>query len=190
LKRQFLRSIHSRKAISVCHPHDTVFTVDLPTPVGGLDNAHVMSAIPRGILKSFDFEKLFKIPGVVDVVTYRNIQGISFFEGIWKDQPVFTVPSDEVRFIGHIIAMVLAETEAAAYKAAKLANIEHEPLKPVLSIAQAIAEKSFNDIKYEIKKVTRSTSLQDTRTLSKMNSKRMDSRTSILERTQRSLRIL
>jgi len=142
-------SPHHRAAIQQT-TGEASFTADLPMPANGLYGALVMSPIPHGIIKSADYSKCLEVPGVIDVVTYKDVKGINLVGDVIKDEPVF--PEKEVQYVGHPIALVLAEDNETAWKAAKLAKFEFEELPAVLNIDQAIAKKSFYPQRHHIKK--------------------------------------
>ncbi|EAX94939.1 aldehyde oxidase and xanthine dehydrogenase, putative [Trichomonas vaginalis G3] len=127
---------------------EAVYVDDIPDPNGCLHGGYVMSSIPHGKIKSIDYGPALKAPGVVDVVTYKDVKGLNSVGDVWKDEPVFA--EDEVRFIGQPIAMILADTHEHAWEAAKLVKIEYEELRPVLSIKQAVEENSFFDVHHQI----------------------------------------
>ena len=60
------------------------------------------------------------------------------------DEDIFA--DGEVLFEGHPIGAVLAITEKLARHAASLVEVKYETIKPVVSIDDAIAAKSFFDV--------------------------------------------
>src|SRR5206468_10216416 len=52
--------------------------------------------------------------------------------------------ADEVRYDGHIVALVVGETIAACRTAAALVEVEYEPRVAILTIGEAIAQGSFH----------------------------------------------
>jgi len=103
-----------------------------------LHGAFVWSGVPRARIKSMDFSEVEKAPGVVRVITHKDVPGHNGFGLLQQDQPVFCY--DEVRFIRDMIALVVAETEEQARYAASLAKIEYEELPGVFDMHEA-AEK-------------------------------------------------
>ena len=141
--------IHHRSAIQQT-TGEAVYVDDIPSPKDCLHGGYVLSSIPSGKIKSIDYSKALKYPGVVDVVTAEDIRGINLVGDVWKDEPVYA--KDEVSYIGQPIAMILAESNEAAWAAAKLVDIKYEEKRPVLSIEQAIAENSFYDSQHYIQR--------------------------------------
>ncbi|OHS96541.1 aldehyde oxidase and xanthine dehydrogenase [Tritrichomonas foetus] len=126
------------------------YTIDMLTPTRGLYGGVVMSTVPHGIIKKADYSKCLAVPGVVDVVTYKDVQGINLVGDVINDEEVFA--EKEVKFVGQSIAMVLAEDNETAWRAAKLAEIEYEELPSVLSIRQAIEKQNYFEPRHHIKK--------------------------------------
>ena len=56
-----------------------------------------MSEIPHGKIKKADYSKCFQIPGVFDVVTYKDVKGINFDGDTVMDEPVFA--EEEVQYV-------------------------------------------------------------------------------------------
>ena len=141
--------IHHRSGLQQATGEAT-YVDDIPDPNGCLHGGYVMSSIPYGTIKKIDYSKALAAPGVVDVVTAKDIRGLNSVGDVWKDEEVFA--EKEVRFIGQPIALILADTHDHAWEAAKLVEIEYEEKHPVLSIDQAIKENSFYDSHHSIKR--------------------------------------
>jgi CO/xanthine dehydrogenase Mo-binding subunit len=87
------------------------------------------------ILK-IDTSKAKALPGVVAVVTQADLPDVRF-GGLVQDRYLFA--KDVVRFEGEIVAGVAALTEETAAEAARLIEIEYEPL-PVVTDFEAAME--------------------------------------------------
>ncbi|MBN1297937.1 molybdopterin-dependent oxidoreductase [bacterium] len=90
------------------------FTQDIPlnNPLYG---AVCWTPIPSGCLLGLELESARAMPGVVRILTADDIPGINRL-GRWRpDRPVFV--EDRIRFIGDALALVLAESSAAAKEA-------------------------------------------------------------------------
>jgi CO/xanthine dehydrogenase Mo-binding subunit len=85
------------------------------------------------------------LPGVVAVFTSRDIP-VNEYGLTVKDQPVLCGPggdkvgTDVVRCYADCVAVVVAETEAIAAKAAKLVNVTYEDLPPVFDMDEAMSD--------------------------------------------------
>lgn len=97
------------------------------------------SDLPHARLLSVDCSAAEQMKGVHAVISHRDVpvnQNGSGIYGIF-DQPVLA--ADRVRFRGDAIAVVAAESEELARKAASAIRVEYEPLPFVNSIEAAIA---------------------------------------------------
>lgn len=81
----------------------------------------------------------YAVPGVVRVLTASDVPGLND-SGIKHDEPLF--PS-EVMYHGQAVCWVLAETEEAARLGAGQVEVEYEPLPAILTLAEAMAQNSF-----------------------------------------------
>ncbi len=103
----------------------------------------VRSAIAHGELRSVDIEDARGMPGVVAVYHAAGDDlGLAPFQGFplmpeTLNRPVFA--RDRVRFVGDVVAAVVAETNAQAVDAAEAIIVETDPLPVVVSQASATA---------------------------------------------------
>ncbi len=100
----------------------------------------VRSKYPHAKIKNIDTSKAEQLPGVVTVVTWKDVPGLNGFGIVIPDQPVLC--EDKVRYIGDAVAAVAAETKEIAEKAAELVEVEYEPLPIVDDPIKAIDENS------------------------------------------------
>ena len=77
-----------------------------------------------------------KAPGVVRVLTARDVPGANRFGQIIRDFRIFA--DDKIRYNGDVVAVVVAETRNLAIAAASLVKVEAEPLPPVLDPEEAL----------------------------------------------------
>jgi xanthine dehydrogenase/oxidase len=121
---------------------------DIPKQHGELYTGFVLSTQAHAYIKSIDASEALALEGVIDFITYKDVPYNNF--GVGKDEEVFA--SKEVLFYGQLIGFILAETRHLAKYAASLVRIEYEPLKPILTIKDAIENNSFYSLKREVKK--------------------------------------
>ncbi len=88
------------------------------------------SKYPHALIKRINTSKAEAVPGVVTVLTYKDVPGLNGFGIIVPDQPVLCY--DKVRYLGDAIAVIAAENLEAAEKASQLVEVDYEPL-PVVS---------------------------------------------------------
>lgn len=80
-----------------------------------------------------------RAPGVVCVVTGKDIPGDKMFGEIFVDQ--YPLVCDKARFLGDVIAVVAAETQEQADDAAKLVTAEYEVLPALTDPREAIGNE-------------------------------------------------
>jgi CO/xanthine dehydrogenase Mo-binding subunit len=88
------------------------------------------SKYPHALIKKINIEKAVALPGVVAVLTHKDIPALNGFGVLIPDQPVLCF--DKVRYLGDAVAVVAAESLEAAERAAQSVEVEYEPL-PVVS---------------------------------------------------------
>jgi CO/xanthine dehydrogenase Mo-binding subunit len=97
----------------------------------------VWSAHPHAIVKKVDITAAEAAPGVVKVLTYKDVPINEYGINI-ADQHVLAPEGGKVRWVGDRIAIVVAETQAQAERAAELVRVEYEPLPVVTDPRQAM----------------------------------------------------
>lgn len=112
-----------------------IFPTDVRTP-GYLHCSPVFAPHPHAKLISIDASEADKHPGVVRVLTYKDIPGKNLF-GFRNDRPVLC--DEKTRYSGDIVAVVVADTEQAAITAVEKVKIKWEPLPLVTDPEQAVA---------------------------------------------------
>ncbi len=108
----------------------------------------VHSTIANGVVKSFDLEEAFKVPGVVKIVTCFDVPDYQFptaghpwsVEKAHQDIADRKLLNQRVRLYGDDIAAVIGENEVACQQAARLIRVEYEEYEPVITVEQAMAE--------------------------------------------------
>ncbi|MBI5485745.1 MAG: molybdopterin-dependent oxidoreductase [Deltaproteobacteria bacterium] len=86
---------------------------------------------------SIDTAPALTVPGVVDVLTAAGVPGMNRVGGILKDHYVFA--ADKTRYVGDVVALVAAESPAAARAGARAVRVEVRPLEPLLDPERAAA---------------------------------------------------
>ena len=114
---------------------------DLPVP-GLLHLAFVRSTIAHAHLQSVDTSEAAAMPGVVAAYAAADL-GLDPLQGFAMVPPAFARPplaSDRVRFVGDIVAAVVAETRAQAVDAAELVLVDYDPLPALVDPEAALEE--------------------------------------------------
>ena len=111
------------------------YGVDVTRP--GMLHAKIRrSDIQHGLLRRVDTSKALATAGVHAVLTGTDI-GDCRASRFVRDEPILA--TDRVRYHGEPVAVVAAETAEIAEAAAKLVEIEYEPLPAVDSVAESLA---------------------------------------------------
>src|SRR5438046_1873421 len=100
-----------------------------------------MSERSHARIKAIDLTKVRAAPGVVAVITARDIPGKNDYGPVIADDPIFATAM--VQYFGQSIFAVAAKTTEQARRAARLAVIEYEDLKPNLTAEAALRDQSF-----------------------------------------------
>ncbi|NP_001268471.1 aldehyde oxidase-like [Melopsittacus undulatus] len=115
---------------------EAVYIDDIRPVDGELSLAVVTSIKAHAKIISIDALEALQVPGVVDVVTARDIPGEN-----GKDEQAYA--EDKVICVGQIICAVVAESLTQAKCGAEKVKIVYEDLEPVLTIEDAIKHNSY-----------------------------------------------
>ncbi len=106
--------------------------------VAGMLHGKVLrSPLPHARILSIDATQAEALPGVVAVLTGRDLSGRLYGHAI-KDRPI--VALDRVRFVGEPVAAVAAEDAATADAALALIAVEYDELPAATTLDAALAE--------------------------------------------------
>ncbi|HLF21351.1 MAG TPA: molybdopterin cofactor-binding domain-containing protein, partial [Aestuariivirga sp.] len=105
----------------------------------------------RGKIKSIDLDAVRQYPGVVAVLTAKDIPGVNDCSPSIGGDPILA--GGDIEFHGQVVFAVAAETRDAARRAARLARIEIAAEKPAVSVDDAVAMKTEDVLPpYEFKR--------------------------------------
>ena len=125
----------------------TQFVNDLDFGPGLLYAAIVESPYAHALIKNIDTSRAEEAPGVVKVVTGKDFP---YRFGLYMhDRYVFA--QDRVRFIGEQVAAVIARDPVTAKRASVLVEVKYEELEPLLSVYDAVGEKTKGIIHPDLK---------------------------------------
>jgi xanthine dehydrogenase/oxidase len=131
---------------------EAVYVDDIPLPPGSLQ-AYLVQAKHCGVtFESLDAAPALSIPGVVAVYGYDDlikIGGKNEYGPVVKDETVFLPPGEEIRMVGQVLAIVVAETLESAELGARSCKIEYgaaSSKKIIVSIEDAIEAGSFYEV--------------------------------------------
>lgn len=115
------------------------FVDDLKRP-RMLHAAFFRSDVAHGLLKSVDVSAAMSVPGVVAIYTADDLK--PFLKPLvarnvnpsYHESELPILATDKVLYVGHPIAIVVAESRHEAEDGAEMVKVEIEPLTPVLDI--------------------------------------------------------
>ena len=114
---------------------------DLPEVKGTLYAAPILSPIAHGRINQIDATVALAEPGVVQVITAKDIRGGKYLASYVGDEPIFAL--DEVLHVGQVIGLVIARSVTEARHAARKVRLDITPLKAILSVDEAIKAQHF-----------------------------------------------
>src|SRR5438552_14559533 len=93
---------------------------------------------PHALIKRIDTSRARAVPGVYAVITGHDLPRVKF--GILPvSQDEEALCTEKVRMVGDAVAAVAAVDEETAERAAELIEVDYEPLRPLMSIEEALA---------------------------------------------------
>lgn len=107
-----------------------IYTMDI-VPENVLYLKVVRSSSAHALLKSLDVSVARRYPGVIAVVTAKDIPGINESTALLPDKPLFA--SDRVRFAGEPIAAIASYDASIAEEAVDLVRVDYESLPAAFS---------------------------------------------------------
>jgi selenium-dependent xanthine dehydrogenase len=104
---------------------------------GLLYSALKFSDHARARIIQIDDSRAKKLPGVIKIFTGKDIPGDRITGLIKTDWPMMVVEGETTRYIGDVLAGVVAETEEIAREAVGLIDVEYEVLDPLTNMLDA-----------------------------------------------------
>lgn len=118
------------------------YTDDQPRFAGMLTAWPVLAPSAHARITGIDTAPALSLPGVVSVLTHADVPGENDSSAHKGDETL--LPESEILYHNQAVVWVLAESDAAARAGAALVQVSFEPLTPILSIEDAIAQNSFH----------------------------------------------
>jgi len=87
---------------------------------------------------SVDTAEAMKIPGIIAILTAKDIPGENQLGPVVKDE--VCLAADKTEFIGQAIALIAAESHEAAFEAEQKIIIKYSVLEPVLQLQEAMEQ--------------------------------------------------
>jgi carbon-monoxide dehydrogenase large subunit len=127
------------------------YTDDLKPPElsGAAHVTFVRSPVAHALITHIDDTAALKLPGVVAVLTAADLDDVAppgpgpFTP---PDAPPMLEPllaTGRVRYVGEPVAVVITDSAYHGEDAAELVSVDYEPLKPVVSIEDSLAEETL-----------------------------------------------
>jgi xanthine dehydrogenase molybdenum-binding subunit len=115
--------------------HRYVDDIKIPGMVYG---ALKFSDHPRAKVLEINTAAAKAVEGVIRIFTAKDVPGGRFIGLIRQDWPLMVDVGEETRYVGDVLAGVIAETEAIARQAVSLIEVKYEVLEPVTDVHEAI----------------------------------------------------
>jgi len=110
---------------------------------GALEVAFIRSHVPHGVITGIDGQAARAAEGVEAVITAADLEGLQAvpdYSEVARPVRVFPLCEDRVRHVGAPVAAVVASDRYLAEDAAELVAVDIEPLPPLGSIDDAVAD--------------------------------------------------
>jgi xanthine dehydrogenase molybdopterin binding subunit len=118
------------------------YTDDLPPAHGELTVWPLTSPHAHAHILSRDATAARTFPGIHAILLAEDIPGLNDVGAVRQDE--ILLATGLVSYHGHLIALVVGETEAQCRAAAAAILVEYQPLPPILTIQEAIAHNSYH----------------------------------------------
>ena len=118
---------------------DAIYTGDIKI-AGMLTGKIKYSPHPFARIRSINTEKAKKLPGVEAVITAKDVVQHPFGVFIYDEYPLC---SDYARYAGDEVAAVAAVDPDIAEEAVDLIEVDYEPLRPSLTVEQAMSPEAL-----------------------------------------------
>jgi CO/xanthine dehydrogenase Mo-binding subunit/aerobic-type carbon monoxide dehydrogenase small subunit (CoxS/CutS family) len=106
---------------------------------GTLVGAVLRSPHHHARITSFDAGKAKELPGVVAILAAQDIPGVAQFDDYSREEPILPAIGQTVRMLGAPVALVAAETKAAADAALAAIEVGYEVLPHTFETDEALA---------------------------------------------------
>ncbi|MYE79045.1 MAG: selenium-dependent xanthine dehydrogenase [Chloroflexi bacterium] len=97
---------------------------------------------PRAVVKAIDTRAALAHPGVLRIITADDIPGDRHIGLIRQDRPLMIGLGETTRYVGDVLACVVAETDAIARESVALIDVDYEVLEPVTDMHAAMLAES------------------------------------------------
>jgi xanthine dehydrogenase molybdenum-binding subunit len=109
---------------------------------GMLHGAFLLSEYPRAIVKKIDIENAKSACGVIRIFTAKDVPGKRIIGHIIPDWPTFVAEGETTKYIGDVLAMVVADSMLHARAAVEKIIVDYEVQEPIDDPKKAIAPEA------------------------------------------------
>lgn len=120
---------------------EALYVDDMLEPRGTLYGAVGYSSIAKGRITKMDLSAVRQSEGVVDILLLEDIPGHTDMGAVFGGDPILT--SDEIKYQGQPIFVVVAETEQQARRAVQQVKLEFAEETPLLDVIEALKAQQF-----------------------------------------------
>jgi xanthine dehydrogenase molybdopterin binding subunit/xanthine dehydrogenase small subunit len=142
------------------HKHVTgeaIYVDDVAQQQGMLEVWPVSSPHAHAKILRRDVAAAREMPGISAVLLAEDIPGLNDVGAVRHDE--ILLANNEVLYHGHIVALVVGETQELCRAAAAKVVVEYEPLPPIFTIEEAIEAGSFHSDPHVIRRGDTSSAL-------------------------------
>ncbi len=112
--------------------------------VAGMQHGKLVFArYPRANVVTIDTSAAQRMPGVTMVITARDLPAGKRWGYDVAHRPVLVGEGEQTRYLGDVVAMVVAETDELAARAAAAVAVHYEVLPPLTAPRQAMAPGAY-----------------------------------------------
>ena len=101
------------------------------------------SDYPRALIKSIDLSVALKVKGVIKIIVAEDIPGERYGGAIKKDWPLMIKTGEETRYIGDVLAGVVAISEKVARKAVSKIMVDYDVRIPLTNVDDSMRENEY-----------------------------------------------
>lgn len=101
----------------------------------------VLSPFPHARLINIDYSKAMEIPGVVKVITARDIPGENQVGYAIPDQPLLA--TGKVRYPGEVVALTIAKSSEEAHRAVEEVKVDYQPLPAITDPLESMNKRDI-----------------------------------------------
>ncbi|KAJ9512823.1 hypothetical protein QJQ45_029028 [Haematococcus lacustris] len=130
---------HMAADLQVCG--EATYTDDIKLSSDALWAIPVTSTRAHAKILKVDASQALQAPGVAGYFGHKDVPGSNMIGPVVADEEVFA--SEVVTAVGQIIGLVVADSESAARRAARLVVVEYQDLPAVMSCEEAVEAGAF-----------------------------------------------